>query len=92
MELELDYEDEITEEDLRKIEKEIMEFAGPFPLPPPPPSERRMETILEKAKLEALARESADFMVDGVGPAAKGVLDALLSLGKKDDEDPKRSY
>ena len=67
MELETDYEDEITDEDLKKIEEEIMGFAGPLPLPTPPPSEERMQSILEQAKLEAVAKDSADFIADGVG-------------------------
>ncbi|MDF1812018.1 MAG: hypothetical protein P1V20_07385 [Verrucomicrobiales bacterium] len=83
MKLETDFDDEITDEELAKIESELMDLAGPFPLPPTPPSEQRMQSILQRAKLEALAAEAADFTRDGVTSGLKGVIDTLLALGEK---------
>lgn len=88
MELELDFDDEISDEELAQIEKELMDLAGPLPLPPPPPSEERMQSILKQAKLEALAAEAADFARDGVASGFKGVVDTLLKLGEKPTPDP----
>lgn len=93
MELDTNLDDEISEKDLEMIElalnnleNELTGPAGPFPLPTPPPSEDRMQSILQRAKLEAIAHEAADFARDGVAPGVKGVIDTLLALGAKPDE------
>ncbi|MDF1751931.1 MAG: hypothetical protein P1U89_04055 [Verrucomicrobiales bacterium] len=82
MDLELE---EITEEALKMKEIELNGIIGP--IPPPPPSQERIDRIMN-----AVMKDSADFVVEGMGRGLKGVLDTMIALKKKDDDGPKRSY
>lgn len=76
--------EEITDEALKMKETEITGIIGP--IPPPTPSKERIDNIMN-----AVLKESADFVVDGMSQGVKGVIDTMISL-KKPDEGPKRSY
>jgi len=81
MDLELE---EITDEALKMKETEINGIIGP--IPPPPPSQERIDNIMD-----AVMKESADFVAEGVTRGLKGVIDTMISL-KNPDDGPKRSY
>ncbi len=55
-------------------------------------STERMESIMKRVKVEALLKESTDFVAEGVGKGLKGIADTLKSIVKKDQDPPKRSY
>ncbi|MDF1741784.1 MAG: hypothetical protein P1U86_21660 [Verrucomicrobiales bacterium] len=55
-------------------------------------SPQRIESIMKRVKVEALLKESTDFVTEGMGKGLKGLTDTLTKLVKKDPEPPKRSY
>ena len=56
----------------------------------PVPSEQRIESIMKRAQFEAVAKDSADFVAEGVTKGFLGVLDTMMCLGT--GEDPKNNY
>jgi hypothetical protein len=55
-------------------------------------SPQRIESIMKRVKVEALLKESTDFVTEGMGKGLKGLTDTLTKLVKKDSDPPKRSY
>ena len=55
-------------------------------------SPQRIESIMKRVKVEALLKESTDFVTEGMGKGLKGLTDTLTKLVKKDPDPPKRSY
>ena len=57
--------EEISDEDLAMKEKEFSRIAECDQPRPPTPSEERIESILKKARAEAVLKDSADFVARG---------------------------
>ena len=55
-------------------------------------SPQRIDSIMKRVKVEALLKESTDFVTEGMGKGLKGLTDTLTKLVKKDPDPPKRSY
>tara|TARA_R110002073_G_scaffold316930_1_gene490096 strand:+ start:204 stop:470 length:267 start_codon:yes stop_codon:yes gene_type:complete len=55
-------------------------------------SAERMESIMKRVKVEAVLKESTDFLAEGMSKGLKGIADTLKGITKKDPEPPKRSY
>lgn len=83
--------EEISDEVFAMSESEFKQLAQPL-LILSSGSEERRKTILQMALLDEMARDSADFVTEGLAKGLLGVVDTMLSLGKPDGEPPKRTY
>lgn len=54
-------------------------------------SPQRIESIMKRVKVEALLKESTDFVAEGIGKGLKGLTDTLTKWVEKDSDPPKRS-
>ncbi len=81
--------EEVSDQELAISMKEFADIVGPTP--PPAPSNRRIEAIMERAKAQAMMKDSADFVAEGASKAFLGLLDTMVCLGDSEKR-PKRSY
>lgn len=81
-------EKEITDEMLAMKEEEFFGYVESSL--DPIPSEQRIDDIIRRAELETVAKDSANFVAEGVTKGLLGVLDTMMCLGTGDD--PKRNY
>jgi translation elongation factor EF-Tu-like GTPase len=81
----------VSDEKFDEVEREIEELLASldFEMESSP---LRIDSIMKRVKVEALLRESTDFVTEGMGKGLKGLTDTLTKLVKKDPEPPKRSY
>ncbi len=83
---------EMTEEEFSNHEREFSEtfLSGGFNSEES--SEIRMESILKRAKMECVVKNSADFVVESFGRGLMGITDALIGLSEKEPKPRKRSF
>ena len=81
--------EEITDEVLAMKEREFSRIVECITTPQPP-SEERIESILKRAKAEAVLKDSADFVADGFGKGLLGIVDTMVCLGT--EKNPRRTY
>ena len=81
--------EEITDEVLVMKEKEIEAIAAGI-ASLMPTSQRRMDTILKKAKTDLVLKDSAEFIAEGFGKGLLGIVDTVICLGS--NKPPKRSF
>lgn len=81
-------ETDLTDEMLAMKEEEFFGFVESSL--DPTPSDRRIDSIIKRAQFETVAKDSADFVAEGVSKGLLGVLDTMICLGSGDD--PKRNY
>ena len=81
----------VSDEKFDEAEREVEELLASldFEMESSP---QRIESIMKRVKVEALLKESTDFVTEGMGKGIKGLTDTLTKLVKKDPEPPKRSY
>lgn len=83
---------EMTEEEFEDCEKDFFNLIGENALVAEPSSEDRMESILQRTKIDSVVRDSADFVVESFGRGLLGITDALIGVTEKKKKPRRRSF
>lgn len=71
-----DVEFEVTEREIEAMLAVLEEDCESCP--------RRIESIMERLRVEEVVKESTDFVSDSIGPGLKGLTDGISGLFRKD--------
>lgn len=71
---------EMTEKEIEAMLESIMQDVSE-------PSERRVDSIMKRVKLETLVRESTEVMAEGITSGLKGIAHTMNGLVKRPDSE-----